>query len=203
MIDLMNVAAYRENNRIEAKKALGGLPKSIWETYSAFANALGGVILLGVQEHKDTSLSPVNLPDPEGMVRQFWELMRDGKTVSVNILTEKHVRIAEVDGKRIIAIEVPRARRSQRPVYIGGDPMTGTYRRNGEGDYRCRREEVLEMQRDAARQTRDMRLLPTMDLAALEPGSVAEYLRQAGHPHPSSIGLPSNSYFALNKLILP
>ena len=180
MIDLMHVDSYRENNRIEAKKALGGLPQSIWETYSAFANALGGVILLGVQEHKDTSLSPVDLPDPEGMVRRFWERMQDGKTVSVNILTEENVRIAEIDGKHIIAIEVPRARRSLRPVYIGGDPMTGTYRRSGEGDYRCKREEVLEMQRDAARETADMRLLTEIGMDALDSDSVNDYLTRIG-----------------------
>lgn len=180
MIDLMNVAAYRENNRIEAKKALGGLPRSIWETYSAFANTLGGVILLGVEEHKDTSLSPVDLPDPRGMVEKFWSLLRDGKTVSVNILAEENIRIAEVDGKHFIAIEVPRARRSLRPVYIGGDPMTGTYRRSGEGDYRCKREEVQEMQRDAALRTGDMRLLTEQGMDALDGASVAAYSACAG-----------------------
>ncbi len=37
-----------------------------------------------------------------------------------------------------MAFIVPRAGREQRPVYVGRDPMTGTFRRNDEGDYRCK-----------------------------------------------------------------
>lgn len=71
MIDFSNLEKYRENNRIEAKKARGGLPKSIWETYSAFANTLGGIILLGVEEWPDKTLHTIDHPDPAKLIKEF------------------------------------------------------------------------------------------------------------------------------------
>lgn len=175
MLDLTNIEKYKENNRIEAKKATGGLPKSIWETYSAFANTLGGVILLGVEEYADKSLHPVDLPDPEWLLNDFRDIINDPHRVSVNILSESDVKVHETDGKRIIVINVPRADRSERPVYIDGDPMTGTYRRNGEGDYRCRRDEVHAMLRDAARTTQDMKILEGRDSSVFDADTVSRY----------------------------
>ena len=60
-----------------AKKALGGLPKSIWETYSAFANTLGGIFLLGVEEAADKSLRVANggLPDLAALINEFWNII--------------------------------------------------------------------------------------------------------------------------------
>lgn len=145
MLDFENLQNYRENNRIEAKQALGGLPESIWETYSAFANADGGIILLGVEELPDKSLHALDLLDPQWLIEDFWMILKDPKRVSANILKPEHVQIHEVDGKHIIAITVPRAEDRYRPLYIDGDIYRGSYRRSGEGDYRCSREEIETM----------------------------------------------------------
>ena len=46
--DIRRFDQYREDNRLEVKKASGGLPNSLWESYSSMANCYGGVIILGV-----------------------------------------------------------------------------------------------------------------------------------------------------------
>lgn len=145
MLDFGNLQQYRENNRIEAKEALGGLPESIWETYSAFANAEGGIILLGVEELADKSLHALDILDPQWLIEDFWRIVNDPQAVSANILRTEDVQIHNVDGKQIIAITVPKAEPQQRPVYIGGDPYRGSYHRCGEGDYRFTKEEIDQM----------------------------------------------------------
>lgn len=179
MLDFYNLQKYRENNRIEAKKALGGLPKSIWETYSAFANTHGGFILLGVEELADKALHALDLPDPERLIREFYQLLNDPATVSVNILSARDVFIQEVEGKKIVVIHVPRAERSCKPVYVAGKQA---YRRNGEGDYRCSQEECLSMLRDAAAQTPDMALLQGMDASVFHLPTIRSYRQRLTQP---------------------
>lgn len=145
MIDLLNIEKYKENNQIEAKKATGGLPESIWETYSAFANTSGGVILLGVEEYPDKSLHPVDLPEPEWLVMDFWDNIENPSKVSLNILNEKDVTIHNINGSHIIVIDVPEALPKQKPIYIGDNIISGTYRRDGDGNYRCNFGEILDM----------------------------------------------------------
>jgi predicted HTH transcriptional regulator len=98
-----DIDKYREGNGlecygIEAEKVAGGLPDSLWETYSALANTKGGLILLGVEELPDRSFKPVGVPDPEKLVQDFWDLADNRKKVSLNILFNWHIQIVEVDG---------------------------------------------------------------------------------------------------------
>ena len=186
MIDLEHIRKYKENNRIEAKRALGGLPKSIWETYSSFANTLGGILLMGVEEDTDKSLHPIDLPDPQRLVDEFWGIVNDPERVSVNILSERHVTIEEIDGKHIIAVVVPRAQRYEKPVYLDGN-VYNTYRRTGEGDYKCSKEEVASMLRDAEMKTQDMQVLENIDLNALDMNTVREYRRRMEEIRPGHV----------------
>lgn len=168
MTDLSIFASLREGNSLEAKLARGGLPKSIWETYSAFANTSGGAILLGVREHKDHSLEPVGVPNPEELVQEFWNLVSNPQKASVNLLSSKDVTVESIDTPggpvSIVVIRVAPAPRQLRPVFVDGNPLSGTYRRNGEGDYRCTKDEYEAMVRDAGKGPLLDRAVPDAEL---------------------------------------
>lgn len=66
-----------ERATIEYKRAKSEVPKSVWETYSAFANAIGGVILLGVDENcKETDIKKrfqaIGVDDAQKIANDFW-----------------------------------------------------------------------------------------------------------------------------------
>ena len=72
-INLDYFEAYKENNCLEVKKAKGGLPQSLWETYSAFANTYGGMIILGVEElnNRRWKTSGLKTRDKEKLLDEF------------------------------------------------------------------------------------------------------------------------------------
>ena len=55
MQELKKLIYQGEKVDIECKKAEKSVPKSAYESYSAFANTKGGYIILGVRENKDWS----------------------------------------------------------------------------------------------------------------------------------------------------
>ena len=93
--DISRFDSYREDNRREVKKAKGGLPISLWETYSAFANCYGGIIILGIKENKDGSWYMTGLDNAAKLRKDFWDTIHNKNKVSVNLLTDTDVEIYE------------------------------------------------------------------------------------------------------------
>lgn len=199
-IDITKVVEYREDNRLEAKRASNGLPSSLWETYSSFANTDGGAILLGVDEDKRGNLTVTGVNDADKLLKDFWNIINNRQKVSINILTEKDVTVENIDGKDVIIIHVPRAERSIRPVYIGTDPRKGTFRRNHEGDYHCSPYDMSAMFRDAYQITQDKKVLSDIALDAICLDTVHSYRNRFNVVHPRHAWQEDEDFVFLRKI---
>ena len=168
---------YKEDNRREVKRSKGGIPVSVWETYSSFANCYGGVIILGIDEQKDKSWRPAGLTesDADKLIKDFWDIVNNRQKVSINILKDSDITSYTVDDSYVVVITVPMARREDKPVYLNGDLLGGAFRRNGEGDYRCSQSEVKAMLRDAADSTMDNKIIDHLPLSAIDKESLHSY----------------------------
>ena len=150
------ISALQKGERVtlECKKAQTSLPNSVWETYSAFANTSGGTILLGVHEDVrekdvDKRFTITGVDDADKIRKEFWNGINNSEKVNVNLLKDEDVEVVEMDGKKVVAINVPRADYTIRPVYINNNLMRGTFIRNHEGDYHCPEQVIRMMVRDA------------------------------------------------------
>ena len=148
-------AALLKGERIilEAKRAEKEVPKSVWATYSAFANTIGGLILLGVNEdiqekNMRKRYQIIGVDEPMKIITDFWNTLNSDK-VNEDILLDNDVEVVNVDGAQIVCIRVPQADWRAKTIYLNGNVYKGTYRRNNDGDYHCTEAQVKAMIRDS------------------------------------------------------
>lgn len=175
-MDIFELMDIGENSEIEFKKAKNSVPKDLWETYSAMANTNGGTIVLGVEERfdKDEKFDISGVESVEKMLKDFWSTI-NGNKVSKNILMEENVEVININHKKVIKIEVPRASYIDKPIYLNSNPYNGTYKRNYEGDYKCSQDEVNAMFRDASEKGFDSSILEYYDMDDLDMPTVNRY----------------------------
>ena len=189
--EILEIMKYGEHIHLECKKAEPTLPNSVWETYSSFANTDGGVILFGVEEHLretdfDRRFSFVPINNPDQRIKDFWNTINSDK-VSSNILVDADVGTCEVKGTTIIWIKVPQANYRQRPVYINGNPIKGSFKRNYEGDYHCTEDEVKAMLRDASDSGNDGGLLSGYTMDDIDLNALRSYRIEFEHRNPDHV----------------
>ena len=159
VFDLSQFDSYREGNRLEVKAANGGLPGSLWDTYSSFANSYGGCIICGVVERKDGSWKTTGLKDLPKLKKNFWDTIHNRTKVSLCLISEADVEEYTIGDDVVLVIKIPRATRAQKPIYLNNDVFGSTFRRDHEGDYHCTEAEVKAMIRDSSEETPDQRVL--------------------------------------------
>ena len=187
---IRNMIGQTESTELEYKSAKGGFPESFWETFSAFANTHGGIIVLGMKE-KGGKLTPDGLDDAQiaKYKKAFWDCAHNKGKVSATMLTDRDVSVEEVEGNRMMVFRIPKAAYDLKPVYLNGNPFGNTYRRNHEGDYRCTDSEVRLMIADAESQKHsyDSMILPNYTMDDIDMPTLRAYrqrflLRHENHP---------------------
>ncbi len=185
LADLIETIQSQEDLELEYKRAEGGLPRSIWETVSAFANTNGGWIILGVDDRSDPP-DIVGLKNAQQLLMDFVSAQRNSNKINHPVCGANDARIERVGEKDLIVIRVPSVGRKDRPIYIGDNPFDGTFVRGHAGDFHCTRREVLRMMREAADEPADSLILEGFRLDDLDPESIRRYRQQYQNEHRDS-----------------
>ena len=190
-----------ETTDVECKAAQGRdgrgeIPSSVWETYSAMANSAGGDIYLGAEELPDHRFVCRGIQDIQRIRKAFWDNINSKNHVNRNILQDSDVRVIDVQGKAVLHIHVPQARRQDRPVHLKTNPFGHTFLRRHEGDYRADDETVRRMLAEAVEDSRDARILETFGLEDLDLDTVNAYRHRFSALKPASpwLNLPVEEF---------
>jgi predicted HTH transcriptional regulator len=170
----------RENYQFEAKSAQGQngngeIPKDLWESYSAMANTDGGKILLGAKELKDGSLEFLGIKDIDKVQKDFWTTINNSQKINQNILNDSDLQVINCDDKALILLNIPRAPRTLKPIYVGQNPLIGTYLRYHDSDIKAKDEIVRHLLADALNESNDTFILEGFGMDDIDLDSLKAY----------------------------
>lgn len=132
----------------ECKQAKSELPKSVWETISAFSNTSGGWIVLGVREEKvgkSRTFVIEGVGNAEKLEQDLIGTLRSKSkfNVTISVRSQKY----DFDGKTVLAFFIPSS--TVKPVYYNNN-LGNTFIRSGSGDQHANDAEIAAIQRDQA-----------------------------------------------------
>ncbi len=143
--ELKKLLKAREWNDVEFKEARNAVPKSSFETVSAFANTHGGWLVFGISQQGEAfNVSGVLKVDK--IQNDFLSVLHADRKINHDVqVTEQRM---DVDGKTVLAFHIAENPRTRKPVYLDGD-IRRTFLRKGSGDYKAQMQDIERMLRDA------------------------------------------------------
>jgi ATP-dependent DNA helicase RecG len=137
-------AAGAEFEDVEAKRAAGDVPESLASALAAFANARGGLIILGLDERQ--GFAATGVPDAAATRNAVVSTAREKLTPPPALSVE----VVPFEGVNLVAAEVEPLPPAQRPCYVTARGLYGgAYVRVGDGDQRLTPYEIDRMRENA------------------------------------------------------
>lgn len=165
--ELIQKLSSLEWEDFEVKKAKSELPKSVWETVSAFSNTNGGWIVLGVSEQgKNFEITGV---DNAGKLEQDFLNTLRGSKFNVFVATKQEVCL--IENKIVLSFYVPVHK--SKPVYYNN--QVNTFIRRGSADQRATPMEIDSMLRDQAFGTKTGEIAADTSRSSLNNTSLSRY----------------------------
>lgn len=157
---------------IEVKSAAGGLPKSIAESISAFANAQGGMLVLGLSEND--RFSPVEIDAPK-LAADLGAACADQLEPPVRA----DIDIADVAGQPVVVALVDELPPSQKPCHVKHRGIDGvSYIRTHDGNRRLTTYEIHVLESSKGQPLDDTKVVPNATLADLDQDRVDSLIRR-------------------------
>lgn len=163
----------KESNKIECKLAKKTFPKEALNTYSAFANTDGGILVLGMEENNGKFIVS-GIENSEKIKKEMFDILNNPEKVSKNIITDNMVKEISENGKSILTISIPKASYKDKPIHLNKN-FRQAYKRNYEGDYRCSESEIKAMIRDSTDETLDNMTIENFTIEDLDERTLLSY----------------------------
>ncbi len=160
-----------EFQNVELKSAETDFPKRIYDTLSSFSNQDdGGVIVFGISEKDNYNI--VGVYDLEKAQRRAMEACEQMEPAVRAVFSS-----AEIDGKYVLAAEIPSVEYWLRPVfYKGAGRLKGSYVRVGDADEPMTEYEVYSFESFRRRSRDELRTVPECRMDMLDPDRLGNYL---------------------------
>lgn len=173
LFDLVRKVQKRQTEfqTVELKAASIDFPKKIYDTLSSFSNQdNGGTIIFGISEKDDYNV--VGVYSVEKAQKKAMEACEQMEPNVRAVFTN-----TEVDGKIVLAAEIPPVEYWRRPVfYKGAGRLKGSYVRVGDADEPMSEYEVYSYEAFRRRVRDDLRTVPECRMEFLDQIRLAKYL---------------------------
>jgi len=174
---LYRLGLIGESAQVECKESAWQLPRTVWETVSAFSNTAGGTLLLGVAQQADQFVV-TGLVDAPKIQHDLATGLHDVMNVPIPAQVEPLILPAAGEERVILRVYIPEALPYQKPIYIRGAGLDkGCHKRVAGEDMPCTEDDLARFFQARSLISPDMTPVPMARREELDPDQLRAFRR--------------------------